>query len=294
MSRRLSRRALLKYGLAALAARPASARSRDTDAPEIRDVLKMLGLGPIREEAHGSYHVVGDAPAPFLEAALRLCEGLENDYLTHFQTRGFTVARTKARLVVVALAGPESYATFMGAPQDGAVGGHYDRRTNRLVIFDNRARADANPLAARLNTISLMHEATHQLTFNTGLLERDGDVPLCISEGLGMYGEVRRPDGRTKLGAPNLPRREEARHAGVPDLESLLTDEALFERAETQNTAYAQSWLLVDHLMRDPRRRPRFQFYLERIRPRRDPGRRLEDARAAFDDLNVLARELRR
>ena len=38
---------------------------------------------------------------------------------------------------------------------------------------------------------TLVHEATHQLSFNTGLLNREGDTPLCIVEGLGTYGESR-------------------------------------------------------------------------------------------------------
>ena len=56
------------------------------------------------------------------------------------------------------------------------------------------------------NLHALAHEATHQLTYNTGLLERHGDVAVCISEGLAMYGESRKPIGRTPPGRRNLVR----------------------------------------------------------------------------------------
>ena len=48
--------------------------------------------------------------------------------------------------------------------------------------------------------ITLSHEATHQLTFNTGLLNRKGDVPMCIAEGLAVYGEIRSGPGRNEPG----------------------------------------------------------------------------------------------
>ena len=89
------------------------------------------------------------------------------------------------------------------------MGGHYELDTNRLVIFDFRPGggppAGANP--KRINTFTLIHEATHQLTFNTGLLDRQGDVPVAVSEGLAMYAELGH-DGRSVLGMINRPRLE--------------------------------------------------------------------------------------
>ena len=52
------------------------------------------------------------------------------------------------------------------------------------------------PRASHRNMETLAHEGTHQLSFNTGLLSREGDMPLCIVEGLGTYGEARKTSGQ--------------------------------------------------------------------------------------------------
>ena len=163
------------------------------------------------------------------------------------------------------LAGPDSYAAFLGEDPGQAVGGHYDLDTNRLVIFD--FRPDAANLAAdpeRINTLTLIHEATHQLTFNTGLLNRLGDVPLCLSEGLAMYGEVWRPAavrrrrwGRsTRRGSRRSPQARDQAAAWIP-LDRLLSDDEPLRAEATQQQAYAQSWLLVHALLTNPRQPPR-------------------------------------
>jgi hypothetical protein len=301
------RRGLLVAALGALGGRWCLAREPQADAPdpEVSAVLARMdqaGL-TVREESGRSsiggrsHLVVGDAPEPFLRKALGLCEALAKDYLAHFPSRGFAVGPPKARLTVVVLSGPEAFAKYLGVEPGEDVGGQYDPATNRLVIFDNRAREGSNPLRARANTLTLMHEATHQLTFNTGLLDRDADVPLWLSEGLAMYAEVRSPDGRTRIGQPNRERLavlREARAAGgwfrVADL---VGNDAVLDDPRTEQLAYAQSWLLVYHLMQQGRSEQLREF-LELIRPRRDAARRADDARRAFGEPDRLDEEIAR
>jgi hypothetical protein len=150
------------------------------------------------------------------------------------------------------------------------------------------------------NMETVTHEATHQLTFNTGLLDRRDDIPLCIVEGLAMYGERRRLTGRSEPGQANLRRLEELAHvqrrlSWISLSELLANDTAWFGRGEDRRAlGYAESWVLVYHLMTDPTRLPQFRDYLRAIRGRKDRSRRLEDARAHFGDLDQLDRELRR
>src|SRR5436305_425890 len=81
-----------------------------------------------------------------------------------------------------------------------------------LALFDFR-NVPMNPRAAgQSNLETLTHEATHQLTFNTGLLDRRSDLPFCIVEGLAMYSERRRLTGRSEPGQINLRRLEELAH----------------------------------------------------------------------------------
>ncbi|MEO6810073.1 MAG: DUF1570 domain-containing protein, partial [Isosphaeraceae bacterium] len=200
------------------------------------------------------------------------------------------------RLTVVVLADARSFAAFTGEDEGSAVGGIYDIQTNRLVIFDNRSRGGTQ--GARANSVALFHEATHQLTYNTGLLDRRGDVPLCITEGLGMVGEVRRPRNLGKVGDRNVRRIEDVLvptlRQGRPliPLRTLFEDD-VFDDTSRQQLAYAQSWLLVDDLLRDAEMRPGFRSYLQTIQPRRDGHQRIRDVEATLGDLDVLDRKLR-
>src|SRR6185312_9785165 len=113
-----------------------------------------------------------------------------------------------------------------------------------------------------------------------------------------MYAEVRSPDGvRAKLGSANHPRLDVLKSAaaqGTPwfTTASLFEDDAIFEQAEHEQLAYAQSWLLVHGLM-GPARSKAFAGYLAAIRTRRDAKQRVADATAAFGPLDRLDRELR-
>ena len=302
---RMSRRAWLAGALASGVA--ATARGAEPDeereVAEVADRAKAAGLGPFRVGRTTHYLGLGDASDRFRSKALPICEGLARDYLEHFRNKGFTVERPARRLTVILLADADSFARFVGEERGRAVGGQYDLETNRLVIFDNRAEDRVSvERAERANLVALVHEATHQLTFNTGLLRRAGDIPLCISEGLAMYAEVRRPTGRSLPGQPNPGRVEAlalARTQGVAWLPvaKLLVGDALLEGdsgEDVQQAAYGQSWLLVHDLMQTPARLPGFRDYLKAIAPRADGAHRLDDARAHLGNLDRLDVDLKR
>ena len=178
-------------------------------------------------------------------------------------------------------------------------GGFYSRTENWLVLFDFR-NDPAVDLAVTKNARTLAHEATHQLTFNTGLFNPRGDVPLALVEGLAGYGETRRLRGRTEPGQKNLLLLDDLAHIQRRvkwiNAADLLTDDAATFGTTVDQTllAYAESWLLVYHLMKSPRRLPQFQAYLKTIDPRTDTNHRLEDAERHFGDLERLDDELHR
>jgi hypothetical protein len=290
----VSRRAfLVATGLALAGGRPATGQAPADDAAALRAALAGAGIAAANVRTTASYVAAGDAPEAFLRDALALCEALAADFLGHFRRRGFAVAAPAGRMAVIVLSGPESYAKWTGAPAETAVGGHYDLASNRLVLFDNRGREAAGAEAARANTVALMHEATHGLCFNAGLLERAGDVPKLVSEGLATYGEVRRPDGRTRVGDPNAGRLAVLREGAWIPLESLWRDDAAFDDPAVQQRAYAQAWVLVHTLVQREAWRAKFRAYLDRIRPRRDVASRLEDAAAALGPIAALEESVR-
>jgi Protein of unknown function (DUF1570) len=141
-----------------------------------------------------------------------------------------------------------------------------------------------------------------EVYFNTGLLDRHGDAPKAIVEGLAMYGEVRpstRPGG-SALGQLNRMRltdlaKGQRRGLAWLTVERLLTDDRPLAQAATHLglLAYAESWLLVYLLMKDPARLPDFRAYLKAVRARRGASSRLDDARTHLGDLARLDRDLR-
>jgi hypothetical protein len=291
------------WGLSARAQEPEAVRPDPPGEPKaVEDLAATLRLGPLGVRRTAHYLGIGDAPDSFRAQALEICEAVARDSLGYFQAKGFAVVHPAHRLTVVILADADAFAAFLGTEPGTAVGGFYDLETNRLVIYDYRSQGPAAaPRAGRANTIALVHEAAHQLTFNTGLLDRQGDVPLCISEGLAMFVEVRPPGGKTPPGQPN-PGRLQGLALGLRrglswiPVDRLIADDGPLagDSGElAQQLAYGQSWLLVDHLMKDPQRLPQFHAYLDAIRPRRDADRRIEDATHAFGDLDHLDRDLK-
>jgi len=311
----VARRSLLTGALAAWVG--ASCRSGEPDQPQseedqerraVKAIAAKAGLPSFLTTRSQNYLGIGDASDTFRSLTLRDCEAVAADYLDYYQSQGFKVAMPAGRLTVVILADEGSLAAFNGdrrlqrSPTEAnrhlVVPGQYNSRSNRLIVLDMHAVASRR--TGLLNLQLLAHEATHQLTFNTGLLDRRGDVPHSIAEGLAQYGEIRKTTGRTAPGQPhlrNLNILAAARRMGTPwyPVDQLLADDRPFlldSFARLKNLAYAQAWLLIDYLMKDRSRLEGFRAYLEAIRPRIDPEQRLDDAERHLGDLDRLNQDL--
>ena len=281
-------------------------KQEPTEAEEIAQVEALArekGLGPFIHvrSRKGHFLGMGDAPKEFCEAALGICESLEAAFLPYFQAQGFKIASPKRALTVITLKDDASYRAWSGDDPGANVGGHYDLISNRLVMFDFRPRRDGaggpadlvdagsqgpdrrpNPgaNAELINRISLVHETAHLLSFNTGLLSRDADVPDWVSEGLAIYVELwRRSKPQRKIGTLHGPWLQELRKdkppsaSWIPIRNLVAGDEAIWA-PETQEQAYAESWLLVYYLMKkEPKK---FQAYLAALKGAKDDSKRIE------------------
>lgn len=265
---------------------------------------KQAKLGGFASDESKEKHYVGigDAPADFRAEAVAVCEALAKVYRDYFENKGFKVESPASQLVVIILKDRDSYQAFVGEGADvGAeVGGHYDVESNQLVVFDSRSNDGGRNASTRVNTFTLVHEAIHQLTYNTGLLDRQADVPVAISEGLATFGELwQYSNRRATLGVKNKARlavfsQPENQGAWIP-LEELLNNDELFEDPDKIQIAYAESWLLVHYFLRStPAKLTKFRAYLEAIRARRDPSERRADARTHLGDLARLDKELKK
>ncbi len=195
---------------------------------------------------------------------------------------------------------------------DDAIG-YYSARTNRIVLYDLTSRNGAGPprspdeIVERLsdslwNVATIVHEATHQIAFNTGVHTRYADNPLWLTEGLAQYFEM--PDLKSRSGWRTVGQVNTARYQQFRDylkrrpadsLTTLITRDDRFRNAETAGDAYAEAWALTYFLIRA--RRPQYAAYLKRLAAKPplvwdSPEQRLADFQAAFgDDLERLEKD---
>jgi hypothetical protein len=138
------------------------------------------------------------------------------------------------------------------------------------------------------------------MSFNTGLLNRDGDQPLWLAEGLATYCEATEQGHWKGIGALN-PDQLRSLAAGIRGELRLLPLRALLEsdrwlrsRGGVRNAAvgYAQSWALFRMLMDEQPKALR--RYCELIYPRQTAEQRLADFVQVFGaDLAKLERRHR-
>jgi Protein of unknown function (DUF1570) len=303
----IGRRAWLAGALAGCLGTPAGAED-ETDEEEIRTIEERAlkaGLRPFRTKRSKHFLAVGNAPDDYLRILLIDCEMVALDYMEHYQDKGFKVAFPDERMIAIGLEDERAFSRFLRGLFRGqvspAVVGVYHQESNWLVVQDYRhaprTRRDL-PVWAD-NLYLLAHEATHQLTFNTGLLNRHGDTPRCIGEGLAMYGEYRRPNVRMAPGQISTRRLHDLAHyqrgVGWYPVAKLLRDDGWWVAGDGAKLVlcYAESWLLVHYMIQDPTRLPTFRSYLEAISERKDADSRLDDARSHWGDLGQLDKDLK-
>ena len=243
-------------------------------------------LGTV-QSAH--FQAVGDATEPYMNQMLLDCERIALDFLWYYRSVGFQVQRPDRRLTLIIFRDEKPFFKILPDAPKNAVG-VYRRDTNFFVFYDLRNARRVDSRAGRMNAITFAHETTHQLTFNTGLLNRKGDVPKCIAEGLAMYGEVPNSSGHYDPGRILYGRLRQV--AAIRGAGKWVAAAELLSDDKKAQKSYDQSWLLVHFLMKHADRLPQFRAYLKTIYQRTDRNHRLEDARAHLGDLVLLDREL--
>ena len=270
------------------------------------------------DNAH--FIALSNAEEAFSETRLRNCELLYALFGDHFRRKGFAVREPAAKLMVAIFDSQTGFEAYLGQKMSPLVTGLYHTRTNRLVTYDfgqNHAflaavreneeegrRIDsqldrqrflgavqrhAQDFRSGANIGTSMHEVAHQLSFNCGLLNHEGDVPLWLAEGLACYCEPTTNGSWQGIGAVNPGRiRALARaQAGLKPVSRLLTWRGN-EDGPMMLLAYAQSWALFRMLMEE--RPTALRQYLSLIRPRRTPDHRLTDFQQVFGDVSALQR----
>ena len=238
-----------------------------------------------------------------------LYERLYDGFTNYWTKAGLPLADPPRPLVVVIFATRQAYEAHAAAdlgPAADRVVGYYNLLSNRVVTFDltgsdqlaprgrrpGRAGIEilTSPAASGM-VATIVHEATHQLAFNSGLHQRLAAVPLWVSEGIATYFEtpdLESPRGWRAIGSVNRPRLDHFLATYRPGLiEAILTDDELFRRPETALDAYAAAWAVTHHLLQTRKRQ--FLDYQRRLAAKRplveDPAEsRLQEFRVAFGE----------
>jgi len=287
-------------GLIGVTGRAWAAAGEEEQIAAVSRFASEVGLGPLRVSRSAHFVGIGDAPDGFRAEALEVCEAFSRVFTPYFQEHGLGSPPSTERLLLVILKDADSYQRFARDEAGPAVGGHYDRDTNLLVVFDFRSQRDQLAAAAeRVNTYTLIHETAHLLSFNRGILDRKADVPVAVSEGLATYMELWRPRGRDRFGSINRPRLKALRQAGDRaeswiELKDLLTRDAAFEQEQTEQLAYAESWLFMHMLLRDTSRQKALKSYLTGMPREASAEKRMEHLARTLGPVSDLERELKR
>jgi Protein of unknown function (DUF1570) len=287
---------------------------------EMVDLSQKHDLPPLARLDSKHFRAISNTVDDYTELRLYNCETIYALFFDHFRRKGFTVREPGGKLMVAIFDSQAGFEAYLGQRMPTSVTGLYHLESNRLVVYDyarNRAfmatkskgeqqlkdvpyslqkqrvisdfTRQTQTFRNDANIGTIMHEVAHQLAFNGGLLNRQGDAGLWLVEGMACYCEATRNGEWQGIGEPNpqrlgvLARVLEKGGEFIPLLDMVRSDDWLRQQGTTVSQAllgYAQSWALYRYLMEvHPRK---LREYLALIYPRRTPEQRLADFAEVF------------
>lgn len=205
-----------------------------------------------------------------------LYERLFQAFYNYWERRGLKLKEPELPLVALIFADQASYERSARSELGDAAGsvvGFYSLSTNRVTMYDltgsNGLRGPVGRFTstAQINSLlmqpgaerlvaTIIHEATHQIAYNSALHARYADIPQWVSEGLAVFFEtpdLRSTQGWRNIGGVSASRLAQFRRylAGRPpdSLRSLVEDDKRFRQTSTALDAYAEAWALHHFLI---------------------------------------------
>jgi hypothetical protein len=282
-------------------------------------------LGSSFEVAIRGMYVVA-APSGKADRFASLFDQTAREFLQYLRIRKFQVTDPDVPLIAVVYPTREQFVAQCakdGVNAGRTIRGYYDQRSNRVSLYDDPLEAALAAAAAKveprqgasnsretkgvsrqveansketdstaMSRETAIHEAIHQLAFNSGLHSRLGHNPIWVVEGLAMQFE-RGQDGYVKtktsprVSVPRLEAfqayRKQGRQSGA--LAEMIAGDEGFKSRPLDN--YGEAWLLTNYLIET--RAQKFGRYLQTLAARNplDPypaDERLRDFQASFGD----------
>ncbi len=260
----------------------------------------------LREEFGKGFEVVARGPYLVVHPRgqgghwSRRFEELYRSFVHYFAVRGFDLDEPQFALVAIVLpskADFQRYVDRVGDRVSGNVLGYYSSRTNRVAMYEIPGDENA---AWGEKALTIIHEATHQTAFNTGIHNRYSMPPRWVVEGLGTLFEApgvwnsrSYPRLQDRLNRQQLDefrrqlasgKRDDARFA------ELISSDRMFN--SNVAAAYAESWAFTFYLVETQPRQ--FARYLKATANRSDftgysSAERLRDFTQVFgENLKLL------
>jgi hypothetical protein len=270
----------------------ASSTFRPFSAGEMRAEL-LRELAPTLEVTGTGHYLVAHPKGKGSQWAERF-EELYRSMMHYFAVRGFKMREPEFPLVAIVWGKREDflrYAAAEGINLPPGVIGYYSPMTNRVTLYD-MAAGNKDPEAWRQNAATVVHEATHQTAFNTGVHRRFAFTPTWVVEGLGtlfeprgVWDSRRYPRREDRLNRDRLDNFRQYLKAGRPPQGFLLlvADDRLFRTNPL--AAYAEAWALTFYLVeQEPRKYGEYLAKTAALEPFAPYGteRRLADFKAVF------------
>jgi hypothetical protein len=257
-----------------------SGRFRSYSTSELRVIL-LRGLGEEYEVSGASHYLVAHPRGQRDRWAQRF-EDLYRSFVHYFSVRGFKLAEPPFPLLGIVCkdqadfrryaseqrAASRHWDIFNAPPRGGrvwyphtpptagqaGVAGLYGLISNRIVLYDMQAHND--PQRWQENASVIIHEATHQTAFNTGVHSRWAPPPLWLAEGLatmfeapGVYDSrhyTRRSDRINRGRFLAFKKAVEPDHR-PESLKALIASDRRFQADPA--AAYAEAWALSFYLV---------------------------------------------
>ncbi len=223
-------------------------------------------------------------------------EDLYRSCVQYFSLRQLPVHDPQFPLVAIVwprYADFEHYAASQGSSVSPGVLGFYSPISNRVTLYDQGGGA-TTARAWQENESTIVHEATHQVAFNTGVHNRFTSTPLWVAEGLGTMFEARgvwdwgdHPRQADRINRPRLAQFRQWQRLGRQPgaFVNLVSSDRQFQTNPA--AAYSEAWAWVFFLTENYPRQ--FGQYVERTAERPDfedypLARRMADFTAVFGD----------
>ena len=272
-------------------ARKTSSSFTSYSASEMRSSLERELAGKLVVTGTGHYLV---AHPPGKEAWAQRFEELYRSCTHYFNLRGMRVNEPEFPLVAIVWGKQDQFlrfASMSGEPVRSGVLGFYSPTTNRCTLYDQGGGVATQRMWQETDA-TIIHEATHQMAFNTGVHNRFSPTPKWMAEGLGTMFEAKGvwnwlnyPNRSDRIARDRLAQFRHWQKNGRPagNFIHLLGSDRQFN--DNPGAAYAESWAWVFFLTETYPHK--FGEYVRRVAARPDfedypLAKRLADFQAVF------------